>query len=226
MDERELRAMSDALRHRGPDADGVFIDRAAAPAVGLGHRRLSIIDLSHAADHPVPNEDGSVQVMLNGEVYNFAELRQALAPRHSFRSQGDTEVIAHGYEERGDAIVDALDGMFALVIWDARRRRLVLARDAFGKKPLYYWHDARRFVFGSEVKALLAAGVPAAMEEDALPEYLAFGYVPTPGSLFKGVRKVPPASILVADAAGVRARWPRTSAASTATPSCSRTRPR
>ena len=205
VDERQLRAMSDALRHRGPDADGVFTDCAAAPAIGLAHRRLSVIDLSHAADHPVPNEDGSVQVMLNGEIYNFAALRQELAPRHTFRSHGDTEAVAHGYEEKGDAIIEALDGMFALVIWDARKRRLVLARDAFGKKPLYYWHDARRLVFGSEIKALLAAGVPAAMDEASLPEYLAFGYVPTPRSLFQGVRKVPPASILVADGGGVRA---------------------
>ena len=208
VDERTLRAMADALRHRGPDADGVFSDAAAAPGIGLAHRRLSVIDLSHAADHPVANEDGSVQVMLNGEIYNFADLRRDLASRHAFRSHGDTEVIAHGYEERGDAIVDALDGMFALVIWDARRRRLVLARDAFGKKPLYYWHDARRLVFGSEIKALLAAGVPAQMDEPSLPEYLAFGYVPTPRTLFDGVRKLPPASILVADGQGVQAPRP------------------
>ncbi|HEY7511548.1 MAG TPA: asparagine synthase (glutamine-hydrolyzing) [Vicinamibacteria bacterium] len=199
-----LRAMADALRHRGPDAEGFFSDCAGAPSVGLAHRRLSIIDLSHAADHPVPNEDGSVQVMLNGEVYNFGDLRRELAARHVFRSQGDTEVIAHGYEERGEAMVEALDGMFALAIWDGRRRRLVLARDAFGKKPLYYWHDGRRLVFGSEVKALLAAGVPAEMDEASLPEYLALGYVPTPRSLFGGVRKLPPASILVADARGVQ----------------------
>src|SRR6185295_3079580 len=98
---------------------GFYADAAGQPSLGLMHRRLSIIDLSHQADHPVPNEDGSVQVMLNGEIYNFAELRRELAPRHAFRSQGDTEVVAHGYEERGDAIVEALDGMFALALWDA-----------------------------------------------------------------------------------------------------------
>src|SRR5262249_5889300 len=133
------------------------------PAVGLVHRRLSIIDLSAAADQPLPNEDGTVQVMLNGEIYNFQELRAALAPRHTFRSHGDTEAIAHLYEERGPDAVAALDGMFALVVWDARARRLVLARDHFGKKPLYVWRDARRLVFGSEIKALLAAGVPVEM---------------------------------------------------------------
>jgi asparagine synthase (glutamine-hydrolysing) len=205
LDQRQLQKMADVLRHRGPDADGFYHDCAARPALGLFHRRLAIIDLSHAADHPMPNEDGSVQVMLNGEIYNFAELRRELEPRHTFRSHGDTEVVAHGYEERGDAIIEALDGMFALVLWDARKRRLVLARDPFGKKPLYYWHDGKRLVFASEIKALLAAGVPAEMDEASLPEYLAYGYVPTPRTLFKGIRKVPPASILVADAAGVHA---------------------
>ena len=204
VDQRQLQRMAATLRHRGPDAEGFYSDCAALPALGLFHRRLSIIDLSHAADHPVPNEDGSVQVMLNGEIYNFAELRRELEPRHTFRSHGDTEVVAHGYEERGDAIVEALDGMFALTLWDARRRRLVLARDPFGKKPLYYWHDDRRLVFASEIKALLAAGVPAEMDETCLPEYLAFGYVPSPRTLFRGIRKVPPASLLVADASGVQ----------------------
>jgi asparagine synthase (glutamine-hydrolysing) len=198
-----LSAMGDRLRHRGPDAEGSFEDSSAAPSVGLVHRRLSIIDLSSVADQPLPNEDGLVQVLFNGEIYNFQELRRELASRHSFRSHGDGEVIAHGYEERGDEIVAALDGMFAIAIWDGRRRRLLLARDAFGKKPLYYWHDAQRLVFASEIKALLAAGVPAAMDESCLGEYLAFGYVPTPRTLFRGIRKLPPASRLVVDANGV-----------------------
>ena len=205
-----LRAMGDCLRHRGPDAAGYHVDASAAPAAGLVHRRLSIIDLSPAADQPLPNEDGTVQVLLNGEIYNFQELRSGLASRHTFRSQGDTEVIAHLYEERGDDAVAALDGMFALALWDARARRLLLARDHFGKKPMYYWHDADRLVFGSEIKALLAAGVPVEMAEENLGEYLAFGYVPTPRTLFRGIRKLPPASLLVADAAGVaapRAYW-------------------
>jgi asparagine synthase (glutamine-hydrolysing) len=209
-DGTRLRAMGDCLRHRGPDAAGYHVDASAAPAVGLVHRRLSIIDLSPAADQPMPNEDGTVQVLLNGEIYNFQELRSGLASRHTFRSQGDTEVIAHLYEERGDDAVAALDGMFALALWDARARRLLLARDHFGKKPLYYWHDAGRLVFGSEIKALLAAGVPVEMAEENLGEYLAFGYVPTPRTLFRGIRKLPPASLLVADAAGVaapRAYW-------------------
>jgi asparagine synthase (glutamine-hydrolysing) len=200
--EEHLRAMSRALQHRGPDAEGFYVDAAAAPAVGLVHRRLSIIDLSHVADQPLANEDGTIHVMLNGEIYNFQELRRDLERRHPFRSQGDTEVIAHAYEERGDDVVPALDGMFAFALWDGRRRRLLLARDAFGKKPIYYWQDGRRFVFGSEIKALLAAGIPAEMDAGRLGEYLGFGYVPTPATLFKGVRKLPPASFLVVDAAG------------------------
>jgi len=212
VEQATLAAMGDCLRHRGPDAAGYHVDDSASPGIGLVHRRLSIIDLSTAADQPLPNEDGSVLVLLNGEIYNFRDLRSGLASRHSFRSHGDTEVIAHLYEERGEDAVAALDGMFALAIWDARARRLLLARDHFGKKPLYYWHDGRRLVFGSEIKALLAAGVPAEMAEENLGEYLAFGYVPTPRTLFGGIRKLPPASLVVtgADAAGVgppRAYW-------------------
>ncbi|HET6900041.1 MAG TPA: asparagine synthase (glutamine-hydrolyzing), partial [Vicinamibacteria bacterium] len=171
---------------------------------------LSIIDLSAAANQPLGGEDERVQVLLNGEIYNFQELRDSLANGHTFRTHGDTEVIAHGYEDRGDGIIPRLDGMFALAIWDARRRRLVLARDPFGKKPLYYWSDARRLVFGSEIKALLAAGVPAEMADERLREYLAFGYVPTPATLFRGIRKLPPASLMVVDAQGPsapRAYW-------------------
>jgi asparagine synthase (glutamine-hydrolysing) len=198
----ELEAMGAALAHRGPDALGIHRDEQGAPSAALVHRRLSIIDLSSLADQPLPNEDGSVQAMLNGEIYNFAALRQELEGRHSFRSRGDTEVIVHGYEEHGDDVVARLDGMFAFALWDGRRRRLLLARDAFGKKPLYYAAEPDRLVFASEVKGLLAAGVPAAMDESCLGEYLAFGYVPTPRTLFRGIRKLPPASWMVVDAEG------------------------
>ena len=210
IEEGRLRRMAAALAHRGPDAEGVWIDAQSAPSVGLAHRRLSIIDLSHVADQPIGNEDGTVLAMLNGEIYNFAELRRAQEGRHAFRSHGDTETIVHGYEDEGDAIVARLDGMFALALWDARRRRLLLARDPFGKKPLYYWSDGRELLFASEIKALLAGGVPAAFDPSGLPEYLAFGYVPTPRTLYRGVRRMPPASTLVADAGGVgepRAYW-------------------
>jgi asparagine synthase (glutamine-hydrolysing) len=195
--------MGESLRHRGPDGEGFHVDGDGNPAVGLVHRRLSIIDLSPRAAQPLPNEDGSVHVLLNGEIYNFLELRRQLEGRHRFRSRGDTEVVAHLYEERGEAAFPSLDGMFALAVWDAARRRLVLARDPFGKKPLYYWADARRFVFASEIKALLAAGVPAEMDADNLGEYLAFGYVPTPRTLFRGIRRLPPAAWLGVDEAGL-----------------------
>ena len=112
-------------------------------------------------------EDKAIQAMLNGEIYNYRELRAGLEGRHTFRTQGDTESIVHGYEERGDEIIAALDGMFAIALWDGHRRRLVLARDPFGKKPLYYWHDDRRLVFASEIKGLLAVGVPVTLNEQA-----------------------------------------------------------
>jgi asparagine synthase (glutamine-hydrolysing) len=198
-----LAAMGAALCHRGPDAEGIHVDGDGRPAVGLLHRRLSIIDLSRVADQPIGNEDGSVLAMLNGEVYNFRELRSGLEGRHRFRSHGDTEVIVHGYEDRGDSIVAALDGMFAIALWDAGRRRLLLARDALGKKPLYHWSDGRRFVFASEVKGLLAAGVPAEMNREVLGEYLTLGYVPTPHTFFRGIHRLPPSCTLVVDRDGV-----------------------
>src|SRR5712691_9043334 len=202
VDPAVLHRMGASLSHRGPDAEGIWEDHLGPPAVGLVHRRLSIIDLSPAANQPLSGEDERVQVMLNGEIYNFQELRAVLESRHTFRTHGDTEVVAHGYEDREEGIVPLLDGMFALAIWDARRRRLVLARDPFGKKPLYYWSDARRLVFASEIKALLAAGVPAEMADEHLGEYLSFGYVPTPFTLFRGILKLPPACLLVADRSG------------------------
>lgn len=210
VDEARLRRMATAVAHRGPDAEGIWIDARGTPSVGLAQRRLSIIDLSHEADQPLANEDGSIVAVLNGEIYNFADLRREQEGRHRFRSHGDTETIVHGYADRGDRIVEALDGMFALALWDGRARRLLLARDPFGKKPLYYWTDGRELLFASEVKALFAGGAPAAFERSALPEYLAFGYVPTPRTLYRDVFRVPPAATLAADAQGLgapRAYW-------------------
>ncbi len=203
----ELSAMGASLCHRGPDAEGIFVDESAAPSVGFVHRRLAIIDLSRRADQPLASEDGAVRAMLNGEIYNFAQLRAALQARHVFASQGDTESVVHGYEEHGDAIFARLDGMFALALWDARRRRVLLARDPFGKKPLYVARSAngRRLFFGSEIKALLAAGVPVAAAAENLGEYLAFGYVPSPRTFFRGIEKLPPSSFTAIDAHGIEA---------------------
>ncbi|HSB62444.1 MAG TPA: asparagine synthase (glutamine-hydrolyzing), partial [Vicinamibacteria bacterium] len=194
-----VAAMTAALAHRGPDGEGLHLDGPAA----LGHRRLSIIDLSDAAREPMTNEDGSLWLVFNGEIYNFRELREELKDRHRFRSQGDAEVILHLYEDRQDEAVKALDGMFAFALWDARRRRLLLARDRAGKKPLYYHDGPGLFAFASEVKGLLAhPSVPRERDPGAVPLYLTYGYVPTPGTFYRGIRALPPAHYLVATEQG------------------------
>jgi asparagine synthase (glutamine-hydrolysing) len=200
-----LAAMAGTLAHRGPDGEGLKVDGPA----GLGHRRLSIIDLSDAAREPMTNEDGTLWLVFNGEIYNFRELREKLAPRHRFRSQSDGEVILHLYEERGEEAVPALEGMFAFALWDGRRRRLLLARDRAGKKPLFYHDGPGLFAFASEVKALLAhPEVPREHDPAALPLYLTYGYVPTPGTFYRSIRALPPAHLMVATEAGIEGPRP------------------
>jgi len=186
--------MVGTLRHRGPDDTGAYVDGTAA----LGVRRLAIIDLE-TGRQPISNEDGSVHVVLNGEIYNFVELRARLERRgHRFRTRSDAEVIVHAYEEAGDDCVHELDGMFALAIWDRSRRCLLLARDRMGEKPLYYYAGADAFVFGSELRALLAhPDVPRSLDLETLTRYLLFECVPAPHSILAGVAKVPPAHVLV-----------------------------
>jgi asparagine synthase (glutamine-hydrolysing) len=190
-----LEAMGASIAHRGPDAAGFWEE----PGLGLVHRRLSIIDLS-TGGQPIGNEDGSVQVVFNGEIYNFQELRQRLGARgHSFRTRTDTEVLVHLYEEAGEHLVDRLRGMFAFALWDRRQRRLLLARDRLGIKPLYLYRDAEKLVFGSELKAVLAhPGVPREVDPTSLEDYLAFGMVPGARSIFKNIEKLPPAHVLTA----------------------------
>jgi asparagine synthase (glutamine-hydrolysing) len=201
-DPQTIRSMAGALAHRGPDGEGFHLD----PPAALGHRRLSIIDLSEAASEPMTNEDGSLWLVFNGEIYNFRELRRSLEGRHRFRSQGDGETILHLYEEKGDAAVAELDGMFAFALWDAKRRRLLLARDRAGKKPLYYHEGPRVFAFASEVKALFAhPDVPHERDPAALPLFLTYGYVPTPGTFYRGIRSLPPAHSLLVTEAGAEA---------------------
>lgn len=204
----EARAAPDAdalvatLRHRGPDATGAF----TRPGVAIGQSRLAIIDLV-TGDPPIAGEDGTVGVAFNGEVYGYAALRDELvAAGHVFRTSGDIEVVAHLAEGLGPvALCRRLDGMFAFAVWDDRRRRLVLGRDRFGKKPLYYWHEGSRLVFGSEVKALLAhPAVPRRPDPGAVPAYLTYGYVPTPGTFYEGVRSLPAGHVLTFDAEGLR----------------------
>jgi len=200
VDHALLQRMTDVLAHRGPDGRGVHVDGAA----GLGHRRLAIIDLSAEASQPMTNEDGTVWVVFNGEIYNFKQLRDELLARgHAFRSRSDTEVLVHLYEEYGDDLVQRLRGMFAFAIWDARRRRLLLARDRFGQKPMYYRLDAGALRFASEVKAMLEdPEVPRAADPEAIDDYLTYGYVPDPGTAFAGIQKLSPGSLLAVEASG------------------------
>ena len=188
------------VRHRGPDSSGAFSHERA----WVGQSRLAIIDVA-GGDPPIANEDGTLGVALNGEIYNFRELRTGLRERgHVFATSCDTEVIVHLAEELDPvALAGRLEGMFALAVWDASRQRLVLARDRFGKKPLYYWHDGRRLVFGSEIKTVLAhPRVPRRLREATIPDYLTFGYVPSPDTFYEGIRSVPPGHVLVAEDGG------------------------
>src|SRR5471030_3274395 len=170
-------AMRDQMPHRGPDASGLYVSPNAA--AGLGFRRLKIVDLSAAAKQPLGNEDGTVQVVFNGEIYNFQGLRDELVARgHQFRSRSDTEVIVHLYEELGPQCIDRLDGMFAIAIWDDRRQRLVLARDRAGKKPLFVLHAGPRLVFASEIKAFFwRRDLDLTIDREVIPYYFVYGYV-------------------------------------------------
>jgi asparagine synthase (glutamine-hydrolysing) len=201
---RELiEQMCAVLEHRGPDSRGSFLDECA----GIGVQRLAIIDLE-TGDQPVFNEDRSVVVALNGEIYNYRELRTGLRRRgHRFSTDGDTEVIAHLYEERGDDCVESLRGMFAFALWDRRRRRLLLARDRIGKKPLFYARRNSSLVFASEPKAILQdAEVPREVSFDALDCYLQYQYVPAPLSAFAALRKLAPAHRLTWESGRVDVR--------------------
>ena len=187
--------MCDEIRHRGPDDEGYRIDGR----MGLGMRRLSIIDLAHGRQ-PISNEDGTVWVVSNGEIYNYRELRASLIRSgHRFRTQSDTEVLVHLYEEEGVDGIQRLSGMFALAIWDSRQRSLLLVRDRFGKKPLYYAALAQGLYFGSELKCLRAAGVPLEHDREALQLYFLLGYIPDPWTAYRAVRKLAPGGWLRCD---------------------------
>jgi asparagine synthase (glutamine-hydrolysing) len=196
VDRERLRAMTTALAHRGPDADGYYID----DGIGLGHRRLSIIDLA-TGDQPLANEDGTVWTVFNGEIYNFAEIRRELESHgHVFRTNTDTEVIVHGYEQWGADAVTRFRGMFAIAVWDGPKRRLLLFRDRLGVKPLYYSLLSSGMVFGSEIKALLEdPDVPRDWSAESLDAYLALQYVPCPQTIYEAVFKLPPAHYLIAE---------------------------
>src|SRR2546425_7617506 len=193
VDEARLKGMRDVLRHRGPDGEGLLIDGPA----GLGMRRLAIVDVT-GGHQPMANEDGTVWIVYNGEVYNHADLRPG--PErcgHNHRTRSDTETILHLYEEEGERCVERLRGVFAFAIWDRRRGRLLLARDRLGIKPLYYAWTDHELVFASEIKAILAGGsVRPALNESIVPEFLATGFVAGPETFFRGVRKLQPGRTL------------------------------
>ena len=197
-----LAAMADRVAHRGPDDAGYYV----GAGIGLAHRRLSIVDVE-GGHQPLANEDGTVWVVFNGEIYNFVELRRELTSRgHRFQTRSDTEVIVHGYEEWGAECVTRLRGMFAFGLWDARQRRLVLARDRVGIKPLYYSVPADGgVVFGSEIKSILAdPAVRRGWSAEALDAYLTLLYVPGPATIYRDIHKVPPGHVLVAEDGHVR----------------------
>lgn len=192
-----ISSMSSVLQHRGPDDHGIYV----AGPVGLGHQRLSIIDTSAAGHQPMSNEDGSVWIVFNGEIYNFAELRGELEKRgHHFASHTDTETILHLYEEEDIRCLQKLRGMFAFAVWDIRKQRLFLARDRVGKKPLVYTVSDGAFIFASELKALLQdPAVPAPVNYEAIHHYLTYQYVPSPCTIFQGMYKLPPAHYLTVE---------------------------
>jgi len=198
----DIERMVNQLIHRGPDSSGFWL----GARVGLGHTRLAIIDLSKAANQPMSNEDGSIWITYNGEVYNFQELRNELeAKGHRFKSKSDTEVIIHLYEEKGIDCVKYLRGMFAFGLWDEVNQILFLARDRLGQKPLYYYVDNEKLLFASEIKAITASGLmETSPDYEALHQYLCLGYVPHPRTGFEDINKLPPGHRLIVDDADVR----------------------
>ena len=200
-----LRRMGNALLHRGPDDEGETIKDTAEISVGLGHKRLSVIDLSSAGRQPMANEDGTVWVTLNGEIYNFRELRKELKQKgHRFKSRSDAEVVVHLYEEKGADCLDRLEGMFAFALWDSRRRTLLLARDRFGKKPLHYAAVDGGIVFASEIKSLLEhPRVSREIDLQSMHKYLTYEYVPAPASIYRSIKKVEPGHYLLCRGAEV-----------------------
>jgi asparagine synthase (glutamine-hydrolysing) len=191
-----LSQMGQAISHRGPDAEGIFRDRGIA----LVHRRLSIIDLD-TGDQPIGNEDDSIQVVFNGEIYNYRQLKAYLQSKgHRFRTRSDTEVLVHLYEELGDRLVEKLRGMFAFALWDSRSGQLLLARDRVGLKPLYFYRDQEKLIFASELKGILAyPRLDLTLDAEALDAYLALGFVPGEQAIFRQVRKLPAGHVMLVD---------------------------
>src|SRR5262245_3548601 len=213
----DLQRMTDCLRHRGPDGEGTYLSEyrhrppyESMPGIALGFRRLAIIDLV-TGGQPMSNEDGSIWLVFNGEIYNYLDLRRRLeGSGHTFRTDSDTETIVHLYEDEGPECFSHLNGMFAVAIWDSNRRRLVLGRDRLGKKPLVYRHEPGRLLFASELKSLLQiAGLPRDIDPAAIDEYLTYQYIPHPNTIFRGFHKLPPGHLAIYqdDQLTVRPYW-------------------
>jgi asparagine synthase (glutamine-hydrolysing) len=196
-----LSRMCNTLRHRGPDDEGYLIDGR----LGLGVRRLAVIDLL-SGHQPIHNENSTVHVVLNGEIYNFRELRHSLQEKgHKFYTASDTEVIVHLYEDHGEDFVTRMNGMFALALWDKERARLLLARDRLGVKPLFYQESAQKLIFGSELKSILCHGdVDRSVDMDALSDYISYQYIPYPLTIYRDIKKLSPGHMLIADSSGLR----------------------
>lgn len=194
-DEALVTKMNDQLIHRGPDQSGVY----CADGISLGHRRLSIIDLSEHGRQPMTNEDRSIWLVFNGEIYNFPELRpQLIAKGHRFISDSDSEVIIHAYEEYGVDAISKLRGMFAFAIWDAKKKLILIARDRIGIKPLYYYNKGGKLVFASEIKAILQhPTISREVNLQALYDYIGFEFVPAPETMFRNINKLPAGHYLV-----------------------------
>jgi asparagine synthase (glutamine-hydrolysing) len=205
VEEKTINNMCRELKHRGPDDEGVYLSNSA-PSVGLGHRRLSIIDLSQAGHQPMRNEDGSAWLVFNGEIYNYGYLRDELKKRgHTFRSDSDTEVLLRLYDVYGEECISRLRGMFAFAIWDEKKKTLLLGRDRMGKKPLIYYRSGNIFCFASEFSSILASGlIDKEIDLKAVNYYLTFGYIPAPFSIYKGVFKLPPAHMLMLKDGNIR----------------------
>ena len=201
--EAVLHSMCERMKHRGPDSEGLWTDETVA----LGMRRLSVIDL-HTGEQPVYSEDKSIVVMMNGELYNYREVRASLEKRgHKFVTSSDTEILPHLYEEYGEAMLDEINGMFAFALWDKRKQKLLIARDKFGEKPLYYGVFDGKLIFASELKVLLAnSSVKAEINLDSLRQYLSFDYVPAPNSIYKGISKLPAAHFLTVEKGAIKTR--------------------
>jgi len=199
IDQIVLKKMTNALSHRGPDDLGLYISQKNGNAVGLGHRRLSIIDISRSGHQPMTNENQTIYIVFNGEIYNYKELKKELVDKgHKFNSNTDTEVIIHGYEEYGDQICNKLNGMFAFGIWDENKQLLLLARDRYGQKPLYYYQSNEDFFFASELKSLNKnPDFKNELDYKSLSLYLLYEYVPAPYSIYKGVKKLLPGNFLI-----------------------------